>query len=107
MTPKYQEEDPMLKSAYEMALERAGGEAVRKLSDRQRTQLAEIDAKYKALIAEKEILLSDRIQDARLQGDLEAVQALQNDLVEERRRLEEARNREKNRVREEDPDRKS
>lgn len=91
----------MLKSAYEMALERAGGEPTRKLSDSQRAQLAEIDAKFKAQIAEKEILLTGRIQEARLQGDLEAVQALEADLVEERKRLEEARNREKDRVRDE------
>jgi predicted nuclease with TOPRIM domain len=92
----------MLKSAYEMALERAGGESTKKLSDAQRAKLAEIDAKYKAMIAEAEILLTSRIQDARLQGDLEAIQAVQTELVDERRRLEDARNREKDRVRKEE-----
>lgn len=88
----------MLKSAYELAMERTGG-AGPALSDEQKTKLAAIDARYKALIAEKEILFAERIHAARLSGDFGAADALAEELAAERAQLEERRNRDKDRCR--------
>ena len=45
-----------MKSAYELAMERMGG-SDQSLSDEQKKAISEIDAKYKAKIAEKKIFL--------------------------------------------------
>lgn len=49
-----------MKSAYELAMERAGGEAD-ELTDAQKTALAEIDSKLKAKIAETEIMFDQQL----------------------------------------------
>ncbi len=49
-----------MKSAYELAMERMGGEA-QKLSVSQKTALAEIHSKMKAKIAEKEIMFTQQM----------------------------------------------
>ncbi len=49
-----------MKSAYELAMERAGGES-NKLTDEQKQAIAEIDAKVKAKIAETEIMFDQQL----------------------------------------------
>jgi hypothetical protein len=49
-----------MKSAYELAMERAGGEAD-ELPDAQKTAIAEVDSKMKAKIAETEIMFDQQL----------------------------------------------
>ena len=49
-----------MKSAYELAMERLGGES-RELSDEQKEALSEIDSKMKAKVAETEIMFDQQI----------------------------------------------
>ena len=49
-----------MKSAYELAMERLGGEA-NELSDEQKAAIAEIDARLKAKVAETEIMFDQQL----------------------------------------------
>ena len=60
-----------------------------KITDDQRSQLAEIDSLYKSKTAEKELLLADLIQKERAAGKPEEVEKLQRQLASELRRLNE------------------
>ena len=52
-------------------------------------ELAEIDSKYQAKIAEKELFLKDQIRKAQTEGKVDDVDSLQKQLVLEIRRLQE------------------
>ncbi len=59
-----------MKSAYELAMERLdNSEPQAKLTDEQRTEIAGIDDKFKAKIAERELFLDDLIAKAAAKGD--------------------------------------
>ena len=58
-----------------------------KLSAAQKKQIAELEAKYKAKIAEREIALKDEIATATSAGEFEKVETLQQQLVNERKKL--------------------
>lgn len=89
-----------MKSAYEIAMERmGGGEAPAPLSDEQKSALAELDAKYRAKIAEKEIFLSGQMKKARAQQDRAEMEALEKQMRSERMRLEEERDAAKDKIR--------
>jgi len=60
-----------------------------KLTDDQRSQLAEIDSLYKSKMAEKELLLADLIRQERTAGKPSEVDKLQQQLASELRRLTE------------------
>ncbi|HVU27997.1 MAG TPA: hypothetical protein VHG71_09710 [Verrucomicrobiae bacterium] len=76
-----------MKSAYELAMERLNKTApVIKLNNEQKKQLAELDSKYAAKIAEREIALKDEI--AKAEGDFEKVESLQQQLLSERKKLQ-------------------
>ena len=60
-----------------------------KLSEDQRSQLAEIDSLYKSKMAEKELLLTDLIRKEKASGKLYEVEKLQQQLASELRRLAE------------------
>jgi hypothetical protein len=78
-----------MKSSYELAMERLNKTAPTvKLSDEQKKQLAELDAKYAAKIAEREIFLKDELAAAAGKGDFEAVGQLEKQLVSERKTLQ-------------------
>ena len=49
-----------MKSAYELAMERLGGES-NELSDEQKAAIAEIDSKMKAKVAETEIMFDQQL----------------------------------------------
>jgi hypothetical protein len=49
-----------MKSAYELAMERLGGES-NELSEQQKTAISEIDSKMKANIAEAEIMFDQQL----------------------------------------------
>ena len=89
-----------MKSAYELAMERlaAAAPAVH-LSDDQKRRIAEVEARCKADIAAKELLLCGEMEKARTAGDADAMSQLQRQLADETRRFEEKREREKDAIR--------
>ena len=77
-----------MKTAYELAMERLQKSApTRKLSEKQKKELAALDSKYAAKIAEREIALTEEIGRARAAGDAEKIGKVQEQLVVERKRL--------------------
>ena len=91
-----------MKTAYELAMERLGKTApVVKLSTEQKKQLAELDSQYAAKIAEREIALKDEMAKVSAAGDFEKVEALQQQLVSERKKLQAELVEKKERVRQE------
>jgi len=78
-----------MKSSYELAMERLNkASPLAKTTDKQKKQFAELDAKYAAKIAEREIGMKDEITKASAQGDFESVEKLQQQLVVERKKLQ-------------------
>ncbi|MEW6156829.1 MAG: hypothetical protein AB1813_05315 [Verrucomicrobiota bacterium] len=78
-----------MKSAYELAMERLNKTApMAKLTDDQKKELAELDSKYAAKIAEREIFLKGELAKAMNQGDYEAVEQIEKQLVSERKSLQ-------------------
>jgi len=76
-----------MKSAYELAMERLTQAApTLKLTAEQKQQLAELDAKYAAKIAEREIALNTEID--KVAGDLEKTNELRQQLARERRKIQ-------------------
>jgi len=59
-----------------------------KLSGAQKKQLAELDSKYAAKIAEREIALQGEIAKSSAAGDFEKMEALQKQLAVERKKLQ-------------------
>ena len=59
------------------------------LTDEQKQELAEIDSKYRAKIAEKELFLKEQIRKAQADGKAEDVESLQRQLASETRQLQE------------------
>jgi hypothetical protein len=92
-----------MKSAYELAMERlkaADPEATRELTPAQKKQLAEIDAKYKARLAEREIFLGQQLAAAEADpAKAEETEKIRRQIRSERAVLEEDCEDEKNRVR--------
>ena len=89
-----------MKSAYELAMERlAAAQPAVNLSDGQKRRIADIEAKCKADIAAKELLLRGEMDKARATGDAEAMAQLQRQFADETRRFEEKRDRDKDAVR--------
>ena len=76
-----------MKSSYELAMERMGGEEA-PLSDDQKKQISEIDAKYKAKVAEKKIFLEKSISEALQKENQEEVDLLRRQIAEEIANLE-------------------
>ena len=79
-----------MKSAYELAMERLEKQSPAvKVTDEQRQALAEIDASYKAKIAEREVFLSSQITKAAEARDAAEVENIRLQLSREVRRLQE------------------
>ena len=75
-----------MKSSYELAMERLGKSAPSpKMSDEKKQQLAELDSKYAAKIAEREIFLKGELRAAAEKGDAEAYVQIEKQLVSERK----------------------
>jgi len=73
-----------MKSAYEIAMEKLGG-SITKLSTAQKQELKEIEDKYKALIAAREIALNGEIANAA--DDVEKEESLREQLMTDRKKL--------------------
>ena len=79
-----------MKSAYELAMERLQkGSPSLSLTEEQKKELAEIDSKYRAKIAEKELFLRDQIRKAQTEGKLDDIDSLEKQLASDVRRLQE------------------
>ena len=75
-----------MKSSYELAMERLNKSAPSvKMTAEQKTQLAELDSKYAAKIAEREIFLKEALEAAAAKRDYEAVSQLEKQLASERK----------------------
>lgn len=79
-----------MKSAYELAMERLNKTSppTAKLTDDQKKQLAEVDSKYAAKIAEREIFLKDNLSAAAAKGDYEAIAQLEKQMLSDRKSLQ-------------------
>ena len=85
-----------MKSAYEIAMERLGGPSA-KLTEGQKQQLKEIEDKYKAMIAAREIALNAEIAGAA--DDVEKEESLREQLMTDRKKLQAEMEEQKERVR--------
>jgi len=93
-----------MKTAYELAMERLGKTTPTvKLTVEQKKQLAELDSQYAAKIAEREIALKDEIAKVAATGDFEKIETLQQQLVNERKKLQAELEEKKERVRQSKP----
>jgi hypothetical protein len=92
-----------MKSAYELAMERlkaADPGSGRELTPAQKKQLAEIDSRYQAKIAEREIFLRQQLAAAEADpAKADEAQKIREQIRRERLVLEEDRENEKNQVR--------
>lgn len=89
-----------MKSAYELAMERLNKTSPTvKVNERQKKELAELDSKYKAKIAERELLLKGEMAKALEKGDAEALEQLEKQLVSDRKSLQADLEEKKERVR--------
>jgi hypothetical protein len=78
-----------MKTAYELAMERLNKTSPSvKLSAELKKQLAELDNKYAAKIAEREIALQDDINKAADAGEREKAEQLKERLTNERKALQ-------------------
>jgi len=79
-----------MKSAYELAMERLQQVSPSlSLTEEQKKELAAIDSKYQAKIAEKELFLRDQIRKAQTEGKLDDIDSLEKQLASDVRRLHE------------------
>jgi hypothetical protein len=86
----FQERKINVKSAYELAMERLQKASPSlSLTEEQKKELAEIDSKYRAKIAEKELFLRDQIRKAQTEGKVDDIESLEKQLASEVRRLQE------------------
>ncbi len=91
-----------MKSAYELAMERlakADPAANKPLSAEQKARLAEIDRVYKGKLAEREIFLKKQLEDALAAQNLEDAEKIKQQIANERARIDEEREEEKERIR--------
>jgi hypothetical protein len=91
-----------MKNAYELAMERlakSDPESTRVLTPAQRNRLAEIDRVFLGKIAEREIFLRQRLEEALAGRDADQVDKMRKQIASEKARLEEEREAEKDEVR--------
>jgi hypothetical protein len=90
-----------MKSAYELAMERLNKQGPQvKLTAEQKKELAELDSRYAAKIAEREIFLKGELAKAGEKGDFEACEQLEKQLVSERKTIQTELEEKKEKVRE-------
>ncbi|MEM9281045.1 MAG: hypothetical protein AAGA96_04400 [Verrucomicrobiota bacterium] len=89
-----------MKSAYELAMERLEkSEPQVKLTDEQKAELAAIDEKFKAKIAERELFLGDLITKAQAEGNFVELPELETQRTREISAIKEEWEAEKEKVR--------
>ncbi|HWZ94658.1 MAG TPA: hypothetical protein VNW30_05630 [Opitutaceae bacterium] len=90
-----------MKSSYELAMERLAknAPAAKPLTPAQKARLGEIDRIYQGKLAEREIFLKKQLDDALAAGKADEFEKIKTQLVNERARIEEEREEEKEQVR--------
>lgn len=91
-----------MKSAYELAMERlakSDPSAGKPLTPEQKSRLADIDRVYQGKTAEREIFLQKQLNEALAAGNAEETDKIRQQLANEKARLQEEREAEKDRVR--------
>jgi Spy/CpxP family protein refolding chaperone len=90
-----------MKSAYELAMERLAKTepAAKSLTPEQKARLAEIDRVYQGKVAEREIFLKQKLNEALAAQKLDEADKIRKQIAGEKARLEEEREDEKERVR--------
>jgi hypothetical protein len=89
-----------MKSAYELAMERLSKTAPTvKLTTAQKKDLAELDSKYAAKVAEREIAMKTDMDKATAAGDEEQLQQIQRQLADDKRKLQTELEDKKDRIR--------
>ena len=90
-----------MKSAYELAMERLKAKDSpdrKELNEEQKTKIAQVNEKYTAKAAERQIFLQKQIAEAEMAGNYEEVQALQKQLRSELDVIEEEKEAAKNEI---------
>jgi hypothetical protein len=78
-----------MKSAYELAMERLNKSSpAAKLTDKQKKEIAELESRYKAKIAERELLIEGERIKAIDRGEVEALEQLEKQLISDRKSLQ-------------------
>jgi hypothetical protein len=96
-----------MKSAYELAMERLTKTSTTvKLTAAQKKQLAELDAKYAAKVAEREIFLKGELEKAVSKADFDGMEQLERQLISERKSLQAELEEKKEKVRRRDKSKK-
>jgi len=91
-----------MKSSYELAMERlakSDPSAAKPLTPEQKARLAEIDRVYQGKLAEREIFLKKQLDDAFAAQKADEIGKIQQQLANEKARIAEEREEEKERVR--------
>lgn len=79
----------LMKSAYELAMERLNKQSpALTLTKEQKKQLAELDSRYAARIAEREIGMKTAIDHAASEGKFDEVQELEQQLIAEKKKIQ-------------------
>ena len=77
-----------MKSSYELAMERLSKTApAMKLTDSQKKEIADLESRSAAKIAERELLLESEVSKAVDKGDFEAVEQIKRQLVSDRKSI--------------------
>ena len=75
-----------MKTAYELAMERLSkGAPTQKLTAQQKKEIAELESKYAAKVAERELFVKGEIAKAVNKDDFAAVEQLEKQLVSDRK----------------------
>lgn len=78
-----------MKSAYELAMERLNKTSPTvKLSDEQKKEIAELESKAAAKIAERELFIKGEIAKVVDKGDYEEIEQLEKQLVSDRKSIQ-------------------
>lgn len=78
-----------MKSAYELAMERLNKQSpTQKLTDAQKREIADLESRYKAKLAERELGLQDELNAAAGKMDLEAMEQIEQRMQTERKKLQ-------------------
>jgi len=78
-----------MKSAYELAMERLNKNSPTvKLTEQQKKEIAELESKSAAKIAERELFIKGEVAKAIDKGDYEVVQRLEKQIVSDRKSIQ-------------------
>ncbi len=90
-----------MKTAYELAMERLRSEEPdhAPISESQKERLTEVETRFKAKMAERDIHLRGQLQTARNHGDLKAISKIESQIRAERDRLSREMEAEKEKIR--------